>query len=287
MGIKRVAFRSINRALSAFGMRLNLIELDFDSYPLNATFQNSLFRELAQYADTWIKNQALFNAVNFDTEATVRELFFAYMKSPFREPGGGSRFNNLVWLSLLARAFNPAVIVDSGTFRGASAWALKFGAPNAEVWSFDIDMSRIELRTPGVEYREQDWTTFDFGERMGPQTLVYFDDHLDQVRRLSEAHKRNVGLAVFDDDFPVVPALPMFGEGMAFPKIEFVLSDELRNEKEIVWKSGSRTLRWPVDAAYLERGRNLIAVTDRLPNTSLVTGLHQTPYRVVKPKPLF
>jgi hypothetical protein len=122
---------------------------------------------------------------------------------------------------------------------------------------------------------------------MGPQTLVYFDDHLDQVRRLSEAHKRNVGLAVFDDDFPVVPALPMFGEGMAFPKIEFVLSDELRNEKEIVWKSGSRTLRWPVDAAYLERGRNLIAVTDRLPNTSLVTGLHQTPYRVVKPKPLF
>jgi hypothetical protein len=78
----------------------------------------------------------------------------------------------------------------------------------------------------------------------------------------------------------------MSRDGMAFPKIEFVLSDELRNEKEIVWKSGDRTLRWPVDAAYLEGGRNLIAATDRLPNTSLVTGLHQTPYRVVKPKPL-
>jgi hypothetical protein len=286
MGIKRVAFRSINRALSTFGMRLDLIELDLDSFPLNETFQNSLFRELAQSADTWLENQTLFNAVKFDTEEMVRELFFAYMKTPFRQPGGGSRFNNLLWLSILARAFNPAVIVDSGTFRGASAWALKFGAPNAEVWSFDIDMSRIELRTPGVEYREQDWTTFDFGGRLGQQTLVYFDDHLDQVRRLMEAHERNVGLTIFDDDFPVVSAVAMAHEGMAFPKIEFVLSDELRNEKEIVWKSGGRTLRWPVNVAYLDRGLNVIAATDRLPNTSLVTGLHQTPYRVVKTKPL-
>jgi L-alanine-DL-glutamate epimerase-like enolase superfamily enzyme len=72
---------------------------------------------------------------------------------------------------------------------------------------------------------------------------------------------------------------------MTFPKIEFVLNEELRREKEIVWKSGSRTLRWSVDAGYLDRARQVIAVTERLPDTSLMTGIHQAPYRVVKIKP--
>jgi hypothetical protein len=285
MDIKLVAYTSINRVLSAFGMCLNPIVLDFKKYPLNETIQNALFREFAVCADEWLRRQDCFQPVSFDVEATVREFFFSYLESPFRVPVGGSRFNNLLWLSLLARAFDPAVIIESGTFKGGSSWALKFGAPNAEVWSFDIVHSQIKLRTPGVQYRKQDWSTFDFGERLGKRALAYFDDHMDQARRLLEAHERNIPLAIFDDDCPVVPALLRARRGMTFPKIEFVLNEELRREKEIVWKSGSRTLRWSVDAGYLDRARQVIAVTERLPDTSLMTGIHQAPYRVVKIKP--
>jgi hypothetical protein len=139
---------------------------------------------------------------------------------------------------------------------------------------------------PGVKYREHDWTEHDFGARTEQRTLAYFDDHLDQARRLLEAQERNFNVAIFDDDFPVVPALSMSHGGLAFPKIEFVLNDELRKEKEIVWESRGRSFRWAVNAAYLDRARAAIASTDRLPNTSLLTGLHQTPYRIVKLQPL-
>ncbi len=282
MGLARAVYRTANRALSRFGLALLPVAPDLDAYPVNGTLQQALFSELAAIADAWLARQSCFEAVPFDTEAAVREFFFSYLEGPFRSQYYGSRFNNALWLALLARAYNPETIVESGTFEGASAWALKFGAPGAEVLSFDIDMSRVLSRTPGVEYLEQDWTTFDLASRAGKRTLIYFDDHLDQARRLLEAHERKIGLAIFDDDFPAFPAVSMANGGKAFPKIEFVLNDALRQEKEIVWKSGKETLRWPVDAAYLDRARRLIAATDRLPNTSLVTGIHQTPYRIVK-----
>ena len=285
MRVQRVAYRSINRALSAFHLQIVPINLDFEEFPSNETIRIALFQEMAACAEEWLGKQDCFQAVGFDIQVMVKEFLSFYLKSPFRKPDGGSRFNNLLWLAIIARAYNPAIIVDSGTFMGASAAALKFGAPHAEVWSFDIDLSRIGLRIPGVEYREHDWTGHDFGARAGQRTLVYFDDHLDQARRLLEAQERNFDLAIFDDDFPVVPALAMAHGGMALPKIEFVLNDQLRGEKEIVWKSKGRTFRWPVDAAYLDRARAAIVSTCRFPNTSLLTGLHQTPYRIVKMQP--
>lgn len=284
MGITRFAFRSVNRALSAVGMRLTMIARDFEEYPLNDTVLYRLFRDLAACADKWFKDQECFEVVIFDTEAWVKDFYLSYLKSPFREQIGGSRFNNLLWLSLLSRAFDPTIIIDSGTYTGASAWALSLGAPNSEMWSFDIDLSQLKWRCPGVQYHEQDWSEYAFGVKLGPRTLVYFDDHVDQARRLLEAHERSIGLAIFDDDFPVFPALQMAHEGKAFPKIEFVLSDELRCEKEVAWRSGHHTWRWPVDVAYLDRARDVIAASERLPDTSSITGIRQTPYRVVRVK---
>lgn len=276
----------MNKTLSLFGMRLTTVARDFEQFPLSETIQKSFFRDLAACADRWLTEQKCFDAGAFDTEEWVKHFYLAYLESPFRQQFGGSRFNNMLWLSLLSRAYNPAVIIDSGTFMGASAWALSLGAPSAKVWSFDIDLSQIEKRTPGVHYVEQDWTEFDFGTDAGTRSLIYFDDHVDQARRLLETYERGIGLAIFDDDFPVVPALAMANGGRSFPKIEFVLSDELRIEQEIVWSSGRRSWRWPVDTAYLDRARDVIAVTDRLPNTSSITGIHQTPYRIVKLKPM-
>jgi hypothetical protein len=286
MAIVRSASNAINRTLANFGLRLTRISTDFEQYPLNESIQKCFFRDLAACADGWLKNQVCFVPVGFDTEATVKEFFFAYLESPFRVVTAGSRFNNLLWLVLLARAFKPTLIIDSGTYQGASSWALSFGAPEAEVCSFDIDQSQIKHRTPGVQYFKQDWSKFDFGSRLGPRTLAYFDDHVNQGGRLLESYERGIELAVFDDDIPIIPAFRQISiYGTPFPLIEFVLNDDLRREKEIVLKSAARTWQWPVDTLYLDRVRSVIAAADRVPNTSLISGIHQTPYRVVKIKP--
>ena len=278
MGLASSAFRFTNRMLHPFGLRLSLIGRDFDTHLLSEGMRQSLLSDFAEKADAWLERQECFEATKLDTFELVSEFYKAYLQSPFRETGGGSRFNNLLWLALIARAYKPDIVIDSGTFRGASAWALKFGAPEAKVLSFDIDLSQLLRRESDVEYLERDWTTFDLPPC---KILAYFDDHLDQVRRLLEARQRAVDLAIFDDDEP--PRLAaMTHQVEAYPKIEFIFNNAVRKERELVWKTRGKTLRWTVDVAYLDRGREAIACTDRLPNTWSITGIHQSPYRIVK-----
>ncbi|MGC2297232.1 MAG: hypothetical protein WA476_00410, partial [Acidobacteriaceae bacterium] len=199
-----------------------------------------------------------------------------------REAGGGSRFNNLAWLYTIARAMQPSFVIDSGTFRGASAWAFsKAGIP---VYSFDIDLSQLLHRSPAVLYTQSDWTVFNWRDKDLSQALIYFDDHLDQVRRLFEASQRVLPVAIFDDDFPITSFAPMANGGRALPKIEFVLDDELRQYREISWLHRGRRYVFPLNHAYLEQARLIIGNTERLPETSQITGIQQTPYRLVRLK---
>jgi hypothetical protein len=200
---------------------------------------------------------------------------------PYRERGGGSRFNNLSWLYLIAKAMQPTVVIDSGTFKGASAWALSCAVPEARIYSFDIDLSRIAYRADGVTYLQSDWTGFDWSGIDLTNSLIYFDDHLDQARRLIEASTHGIPVAVFDDDFPVTSFAEMAHDGNSLPKIEFVLDDKLRECREISWVDRRGRHSFPIQPEYLDKARALIAGTDRLPNTSLITGIHQTPYRIV------
>lgn len=281
MGLQRQLGRAANRLLNPYGYSLQKTGSDFDSRVENRAALDRMFRELADAAEHWLGAQTLFEHRPFPAKEGVAEFYEAYIASPYRQPYGGSRFNNLVWLYLIARSYRPTIIVDSGTYQGASAWALSQGAPaGTPLYSFDIDLSQLKGKVDAT-YMECDWLGHDFTEDRS-RGLCYFDDHVDQARRLIEARDKGFPLAIFDDDFPVTSFAQMAHDGRALPKVEMVLDEQLRGEATLRWSSGGRLHSWDVDAAYLDRARQTIAATDRLPNTSLVTGIHQTPYRVVK-----
>jgi len=212
----------------------------------------------------------------------IRMFYETYLESGIRRNPGGSRFNNLLWLHLLARSLRPSTIIDSGTFTGASAWALSSGAPSAAVLSFDLDMSRLVHRRPGVQYLMHDWSTTDWGQHDLPLALCYFDDHVDQAQRLLQAHALGVRYLIFDDDFPCTSFPAMAHGGSALPKVSFALDKSLKDVDELSWRRGNQTWRWKVDHVTLDRVRRLIEAHDRLPDTSMVTGIHQTPYRLIR-----
>lgn len=278
----RTAFRALNRMLSVLDMRLERgAGLDFDNR-LSGGAADEMIRRLAADYDRWAVQQDVFdNLIPFDTAASIEVFYGAYLSSPFRSKSGGSRFNNQMYLHLIAKGLQPAFIIDSGTYQGASAWALASGAPDARVISFDIDLSRLLHRLPNVEYIENDWTTYDLGTLQAGRSLCYFDDHLDQVRRLLEASERGISFAIFDDDFPLTSFAAMAHGGSALPKIEFALDPYFSTIQSVEWVEGGVTRSWTVDKQYLARARGAISRSDRLPNTSLTTGIHQTPYRVV------
>ena len=70
----------------------------------------------------------------------------------------------------------------------------------------------------------------------------------------------------------------------ALPKVEFCLDPQLADRQVLHWIFDGVEHSWTVDRAYLDRAAAQIDRTERLPNTSLITGIHQTPYRVVKLK---
>lgn len=281
MGIKRAVFRCSNSILSKFNLELRISARDFDAR-LDQPFQlRRIFAALAKISDEWLSRQRFFPVRgSFDTVEVLARFYDAFLASPFRRNDGGSRFNNLAWLHLIAKAMQPSFVIDSGTFRGASAWA--FSTAGAKVCTFDIDLSRLARRAENVVYSKSDWTAFDWGTTDFSNTLIYFDDHLDQVRRLIEAAQHGIPVAVFDDDFPVTSFAPMAHAGHALPKIEFALDDELKDWRELSWIDRGQHHIFPIDRSYLDQARSLIAATERLPDTSPVTGIQQTPYRIVR-----
>jgi hypothetical protein len=282
MRLTSAIFRAANRLLEPLDLRLARGNSDFDFRPHGHALDR-MCHDLASCFETWSIEQSVWPLTPVDNLPTAVRLFYdTYLESGFRRNPGGSRFNNLLWLFLLARSLRPTAIVDSGTFTGASAWALALGAPSAKVLSFDLDMSNLLERMPNVDYRVQDWSTADWGGQDLSRALCYFDDHVDQVRRAAEAHALGIRFLIFDDDFPCTSFAPMAHGGSALPKISFLLERSLQGVDQLEWSHGGSRRTWKLDHARLSNARALIEAHDRLPNTSLVTGIHQTPYRLVR-----
>ena len=282
MNLRRFAFRGTNRLLSHMGLELVPIPVDFQARLLSEKHLDRMFATIAKDASSFLSSQKLF-AINrkFDVEAEVRRFYDSYLGTPFRHPSGGSRFGNLLWLNLIAKSLQPDVIVDSGTYKGASSWAMCYGAPDAKTLSFDIDLSRLDFRSKNVEYIERDWATYNFDPYQNKTCLVYFDDHLDQGKRLKEAADRKFQVAIFDDDFSIFSFAPFAHGGLALPKISFFLDNSLEDGDDIQRVQGEQQFSLRVDRAKWDTLRALIGATERLPNLAALLGIDQLPYRVV------
>jgi len=282
MSVKGNFVSAANLVLWPIGIMIAKRERDFDWRLTSPRHIKKLHGALANSFQAWLDSQTVFQETQaFDVETEVAAFYDAYMQTPFRAPQGGSRFNNSLWLNLIVKAIQPTIVVDSGTYAGGSAWALARGAPNATVLSFDLDLSYLQIKLPNVDYRQSDWTSYEFKNSELSRGLCYFDDHVDQVQRLLQAQERGFRYAIFDDDYPVTSFAHMARNSQVLPKLEFALDLDLKDGEVIEWQAGS-PCQWRVDGKYLQRARTAIEATARLPNTSLITGIHQTPYRVVR-----
>jgi hypothetical protein len=125
-------------------------------------------------------------------------------RRPLKGASGQCGYNNCWWLFHIAKWLNPSYILESGTYKGWSAWVLKQACPAAEIETFD-PVDRKGIRADGVAYRH-----YDFVERVElhrePEvhktTLCFIDDHVSHELRLITLYELGFRYLILDDNLP-------------------------------------------------------------------------------------
>jgi hypothetical protein len=120
---------------------------------------------------------------------------------PLENPSSGClSVTEAFWLYALAKSIAPDFLIESGTMEGYSLYFLwRAAAEQAKIFSFDPSPPKV--RYPGVEYNQCDWTEKTFGLSNAKKSLIFFDDHIHQGKRLKEAVARGIKHVVFHDNY--------------------------------------------------------------------------------------
>lgn len=199
---------------------------------------------------------------------TVRAFLDLIRTCPVRQKRGGNGFNGALQVYAVVRALRPAVIVESGVFRGLTTWLMRQAAPEARILCFDPNLGNLHYRDPAARYATDDWSTHDFAGADLSGALAFFDDHISQARRIREASERGFRRILFDDN---AAAHRIHGQGgPAFPTLAMVLDDA--PGEAIRWMRNGREFSYVPDPAFLADVRRRIALAHDFDGLHAATG---------------
>ena len=132
----------------------------------------------------------------------LEEFKKIYEKRPIKNNIGGMLSTHMFYVWITAKELNPKLIVDSGTYKGQSAWLLKEACPKAKIISFDPIAKYREISCEGVEYESCDFSEYDWSE-ITNDALGLFDDNQNAYTRLQQCKWFGFKNVIFEDNYPI------------------------------------------------------------------------------------
>lgn len=263
--LRRTVRRVINSVLNLVGFQLNRVT--GDSFPISERMWQTGIEKASN---------AVFSGCPIgEADATlstlhVRDFYSIINGCPIPRAEWGSGFNTLLVLFVVTRILRPSLIIESGTFSGTSAWVFRKACPDAQVHCFDITFDNLRYRDPAITYHSHDWAERPLSFRVVPNSFGFFDDHVNQAKRIVEAQERGIRSLVFDDN---VPAHALFRDGLPpVPTVDMLFDDSLRDGEILEWVSVGRKFRYIHDAAFAAHARSLIRRAHKFPELIAATG---------------
>lgn len=185
--------------------------------------------------------------LNYFSKELVDEFIEVYARRPYKHNKWGSKFMNSFFLYCYAKTIQPDLIVELGTYQGQTTWLLEQACPKIEIYSFDISHWKLKKKTEMATYFKCDWNDMKWGsDGWGHKnSMIFIDDHVNQMQRLSEAEERGFKHIFFDDNIPLdkinsqpnLPTLCCYGIGKVLPTNTFLtyVTTEERSDKW-VWR---------------------------------------------------
>ena len=143
---------------------------------------------------TWINYEII--------KSYLEEFREIYKERPIKNNDGGMKSTHMFYCWLTAKLLSPELIVESGTYKGASAWLFKTACPKSKVLSFDPCPEYRTYTTKGVEYYDYDFSRHNW-INLPSNSLIFFDDHQNAYTRLQQCKWFGFQNVIFEDNYPV------------------------------------------------------------------------------------
>jgi hypothetical protein len=128
-----------------------------------------------------------------------------YSRRPIQDNEGGMKAPHMFALYCFLKKLDPAVVIESGVWRGQGTWLIEQVSPNADLHCIDIDLSRRRYTSPKAKYYEQDFSSIDWDHISDKgNALLFFDDHQDAFRRIKAGGKIGFKNFIFEDNYPAL-----------------------------------------------------------------------------------
>tara|TARA_A100001201_G_scaffold140688_2_gene134321 strand:- start:466 stop:1221 length:756 start_codon:yes stop_codon:yes gene_type:complete len=132
-----------------------------------------------------------------------------YESRPIQDNTGGMKSSHLFAFYCAMKELQPNLVVESGIWKGQGTWFIRKALPDADIMSFDIDLSLMEYKSDEVQYLETDINTIDWEEffkdnpeKTPEKTLLFLDDHQDFSDRLYFLDDAPFKHVVVEDNYP-------------------------------------------------------------------------------------
>ena len=132
---------------------------------------------------------------------SVSEFLSLWDTRPFRPNPQGMELNHSWATWYLLRTLEPDFVVESGVWRGHSTWLIERTLPNAEIFSFDVDLSRRIYLSERACYNEMDLVQYDWSTIPKTNCVVFLDDHQDALQRMKDLHWLGFSRIIFEDNY--------------------------------------------------------------------------------------
>lgn len=271
MSWKAMVRRRMNGLLEPAGFNLCRFQPEMVTQAIESP--EILARQTALFCESFADSVAPFRTIadNVPGNSEIEAFRVALLSAcPTRQNSGGGGFCAGILLWTMARALRARTIVESGVFRGFTTWVLHQACPQAAQYAFDITFAERKRVEHGVIYHEKDWMEAAVTVPEREHAVVYFDDHVDQWRRIREAAARGFRYLVFDDNLPTEA---LHNDGMAaVPTVDMLFDQSLVDGQEIRWHTGCGAFTYRHDAKESAKTSALVQAHVRLPDLRFVYG---------------
>lgn len=160
----------------------------------------------------WKNNELLRHLDSFLVAFEERHKVFKTMDKSNHNVGGNGLFHSFIlWATL--KNLRPAMVVESGVYIGLNSWLIQKATEEWNPTIVLLDPHRLGWEPLGAETRKMydlrgadkfvdfedvNWNAI---EKNRTNAFVFFDDHMDQLHRLRQAHTLGFRHVMFDDNW--------------------------------------------------------------------------------------